>query len=148
MIDVFKATKIACCHAYGKRQIQVESYQNGKWGNQKHFKTILMDKTGVKTLFFGRSNWGKEKGNLGHVVQIHVCRQISLMTSLRTQTAYFRKIRERRPRISAKYVCVRRRTLTNIIQKNAFIGVTSFNICKLQKKRKRINENRACSSFQ
>ena len=30
MIDVFKGTKIACCHAYGKREIQVESYQNGK----------------------------------------------------------------------------------------------------------------------
>ena len=95
MIDVFKATKIACCHAYGKRQIQVESYQNGKWAYQKHFKTILMGKTGVKILFFGRSNWGKEKGNLGHVVQIHVCRQVSLMTSLLTQTAYFRKIRLR-----------------------------------------------------
>ena len=54
-----------------------------------------MGKTGVKILFFGRSNTGKEKGNLGHVVQIHVCRQISLMTSLRTQTAYFRKIRLR-----------------------------------------------------
>ena len=54
-----------------------------------------MGKTGVKILFFGRSNSGKEKGNLGHVVQIHVCRQISLMTSLRTQTAYFRKIRLR-----------------------------------------------------
>ena len=37
----------------------------------------------------------KGKGNLGHVAQIHVCRQISLMTSLRTQTAYFRKIRLR-----------------------------------------------------
>ena len=68
IIDVFKATKIACCHAYGKRQIQVESYQNGKWAYQKHFKTILMGKTGVKILFFGRSNWGKEKGNLGHAV--------------------------------------------------------------------------------
>ena len=54
-----------------------------------------MGKTGVKILFFGRSNSGKEKGNLGHVVQIHVCRQISLMTSLRTQTAYFRIIRLR-----------------------------------------------------
>ena len=52
-----------------------------------------MGKTGVKILFFGRSNSGKEKGNLGHVVQIHVCRQISLMTSLQTQTSYFRKIR-------------------------------------------------------
>ena len=30
IIDIFKATKIACCHTYGKRQIQVESYQNGK----------------------------------------------------------------------------------------------------------------------
>ena len=37
----------------------------------------------------------KEKGNLGHVAQIHVCRQISIMTSLQTQTAYFRKIRLR-----------------------------------------------------
>ena len=54
-----------------------------------------MGKTGVIILFFGRSNSGKEKGNLGHVAQIHVCRQISLMTSLRTQTAYFRKIRLR-----------------------------------------------------
>ena len=54
-----------------------------------------MGKTGVKILFFGRSNSGKEKGNLGHVVQIHVCRQIFLMTSLRTQTAYFRIIRLR-----------------------------------------------------
>ena len=114
--DVFKATKNACSHAYSKRQIQ-----DGKWADKNTSKTILMDKTGVKILFFGRSNWGKEKGNLGHLVQIHVCRQISLMISLRTQTAYFRKIRERRPRISAKYVCVRRRTLTNIIQKNAFI---------------------------
>ena len=55
MLDVFKATKIACRHAYGKRQIQVESYQNGKWAD-KNFKTILMDKTGVKMLIFGRSN--------------------------------------------------------------------------------------------
>ena len=54
-----------------------------------------MGKTGVKIIFFGSSNWGKEKGDLGHVAQIHVCRQISLMTSLRTQTAYFRKIRLR-----------------------------------------------------
>ena len=54
-----------------------------------------MGKTGVKILFFGRINRGKEKGNLGHVIQIHVCRQVSLMTSLRTQTAYFRKIRLR-----------------------------------------------------
>ena len=75
MIDDFKGAKIACCHAYGKRQIQVESYQNGKWGGKKHFKTILMDKTGEKILFFGRSNWRKKKGNLGHVVQIHICRQ-------------------------------------------------------------------------
>ena len=37
----------------------------------------------------------KEKGNLGHVAQIHVCRQISIMTSLWTQTAHFRKIRLR-----------------------------------------------------
>ena len=142
LTDVFKATKNTCSHAYSKRQIQ-----DGKWADKNTSKTILIDKTGVKILFFGRSNWGKEKGNLGHLVQIHVCRQISLMTSLRTQTAYFRKIRERRPRISAKYVCVRRRTLTNIIQKNAFIGVTSFNICKLQKKRKRTNETRRSSSF-
>ena len=90
-----KATKIACRHAHSKRQIQVESYQNGKWGGKKHFKTILMEKTGEKILFFGRSNWREKKGNLGHVVQIHVCRQVSLMTSLRTQTAYFRKIRLR-----------------------------------------------------
>ena len=79
----------------------------------------------------------KEKENLGHVAQIHVCRQVSLMTSLRTQTAYFRKIRLR--------------SQANIDQyypKNAFIGVTSFNIFMLQKKRKRNNENRACSSFQ
>ena len=61
-----------------------------------------MGKTGVKILFFGRSNSGKETGNLGHVVQIHVCRQVSLMT---------------RPRVSAKYVCVLRLTLTNTIQK-------------------------------
>ena len=137
IIDVFKATKIACRNAYSKRQIQVESYQNGKWRYQKHFKTILMDKTGLKILFFGRSNWGEEKGNLGHVAQIHVCRQISIMTSLRTQTAYFRKIRLR--------------SQANIDQhypKNAFIGVTSFNIFMLQKKRKRNNENRASSSFQ
>ena len=96
-----------------------------------------MGKTGVKILFFGRSNSGKEKGNLGNVAQIHVCRQVSLMTSLRTQTAF-----------SAKYVCVRRLTLTNIIQKKAFIGVTSFNIFMLQKNRKRNNENRGSSSFQ
>ena len=71
----------------------------------------------------------KEKGNLGHVAQIHVCRQISIMTSLRTQTAYFCKIRLR--------------SQANIDQhypKNAFIGVTSFNIFMLQKKRKRNNE--------
>ena len=54
-----------------------------------------MVKTGVKILFFGRSNCGKEKGNHGQVVQINVCRQVSLMASLRTQTAYFRKIRLR-----------------------------------------------------
>ena len=96
-----------------------------------------MGKTGVKILFFGRSNSGKEKGNLGHVAQIHVCRQISLMTSLRTQTAYFRKIRLR--------------SQANIDQyypKNAFIGVPSFNICTLRKKRKRNNENRGSSSIQ
>ena len=49
--------------------------------------------------------------------------------SLRTQTAYFRKIRLR--------------SQANIDQhypKNAFIGVTSFNIFMLQKKRKRNNE--------
>ena len=79
----------------------------------------------------------KEKENLGHVAQIHVCRQVSLMTSLRTQTAYFRKIRLR--------------SQANIDQhypKNAFIGETSFNIFMFQKKRKRNNENRASSSFQ
>ena len=54
-----------------------------------------MGKTGVKILLFGRINRGKEKGNLGDVVQIHVCRQISIIPSLRTQTAYFRKIRLR-----------------------------------------------------
>ena len=57
MIDVFKATKNACSHAYSKRQIQ-----DGKWEDKNTLKTILMDKTGVKILFFGRSNWGKEKG--------------------------------------------------------------------------------------
>ena len=96
-----------------------------------------MGKTGVKILFFGRSNSGKEKGNLGHVAQIHVRRQISLMKSLRTQTAYFRKIRLR--------------SQANIDQyypKNAFIGVPSFNICTLRKKRKRNNENRGSSSIQ
>ena len=100
-------------------------------------KQFLRIKLAWKYYFFGRSNWGKEKGNLGHVAQIHVCRQISIMTSLRTQTAYFCKIRLR--------------SQANIDQhypKNAFIGVTSFNICTLQKKRKRNNENRASSSFQ
>ena len=56
MMDVFKGAKIACCHAYGKRQIQVESSAKWKMRRKKHFKTILMDKTGVKILFFGRSN--------------------------------------------------------------------------------------------
>ena len=47
------------------------------------------------------------------------------MTSLRTQTTYFRKIRLRsQAKIDQHY------------KKNAFIGVTSFNICKLQKKGK------------
>ena len=86
MIDVFKATKIACSHAYGKRHIQ-----DGKWADKNTSKQF-MDKTGEKILIFGSSNWGKEKGNLGHVAQIHVCRQISLMTRLWTQTAYFHKI--------------------------------------------------------
>ena len=133
-----KATKIACRHAYSKRQIQVESYQNGKWGNQKHFKTILMDKTVVKILFFGRSNWGKEKGNLGHVVQIHVCRQVSLMTSLRTQTAYFRKIRLR--------------SQANIDQHYPKKGIYRNSIIQYlhvaEKKIKGNNENLGSSSFQ
>ena len=88
-----------------------------------------MGKTGVKILLFGRINRGKEKGNLGHVVQIHVCRQISLMTSLRTQTAYFRKIRLR--------------SQANIDQyypKNAFIGETSFNIIQFSCCRKKGKE--------
>ena len=69
------------------------------------------------------------KGNLVHVVQIHVCRQISIMTSLRTQTAYFRKIRLR--------------SQANIDQyypKNAFIGETSFNIIQFSCCRKKGKE--------
>ena len=54
--DVLKATKNAFSHAYSKRQIQ-----DGKWADKNTSKTILMDKAGVKILFFGRSNWGKEK---------------------------------------------------------------------------------------
>ena len=100
-------------------------------------KQFLWLKQAWKYYFFGRGNWGIEKGNLGHVAQIHVCRQISLMTSLRTQTAYFRKIRLRLQANIDQYY-----------PKNAFIGVTSFNICTLQKKRKRTNENRRSSSFQ
>ena len=70
----------------------------------------------------------KEKGNLGHVAQIHVCRQISIMTSLRTQTAYFRKIRLRSQASIDQYYP----------KKNAFIGVTSFNIASCRKKGKEI----------
>ena len=100
-------------------------------------KQFLWLKLAWKYYFFGGGNWGIEKGNLGHVAQIHVCRQISLMTSLRTQTAYFRKIRLRLQANIDQYY-----------PKNAFIGVTSFNICTWQKKRKRTNENRRSSSFQ
>ena len=51
MIDVFKATKIACCHAYGKRQIQFESYQNGKWGDKNTSKQFLWIKLAWKYYF-------------------------------------------------------------------------------------------------
>ena len=68
--------------------------QNGKWGENNTSKQFLWIKLAWKYYFLEEVIDGK-KGNLGHVVQIHVCRQISLMTSLRTQTAYFRKIRLR-----------------------------------------------------
>ena len=51
MIDVFKGAKIACCHAYGKRQIQVESYQNGKWREKNTSKQFLWIKLGKKYYF-------------------------------------------------------------------------------------------------
>ena len=85
-----------------------------------------MDKTSVKILFFGRSNRGKEKGNLGHVLQIHVCRQISLMTSLPKQTAYFCKIRLRS-----------QANIDQLSKTNAFIGVTSFNILHVAEKKEK-----------
>ena len=119
-----------------KRQIQVESYQNGKWGGKNTSKQFLWIKL-VWKYYFLVEVIEKEKGNLGHVAQIHVCRQISIMTSLRTQTAYFRKIR-----------LGSQANIDQYYPNNAFIGVTSFNIFMLQKKRKRNNENRACSSFQ
>ena len=100
-------------------------------------KQFLWIKLAWKYYFLVEAIEEKKRKNLGHVVQIHVCRQISIIPSLRTQTAYFRKIRLR--------------SQANIDQhypKNAFIGVTSFNICTLQKKRKRNNENRGSSSFQ
>ena len=92
-------------------------------------KIFLRIKLAWKYYFFGRSNWGKEKGNLGHVAQIHVCRQISIMTSLRTQTAYFRKIRLRS-----------RANIDEYYPKNAFIGVTSFNIIQFSCCRKKGKE--------
>ena len=92
-------------------------------------KQFLRIKLEWKYYFFSRSNWGKEKGNLGHVAQFHVCRQISLMTSLRTQTAYFRKIRLRSQGNIDQYY-----------PKNAFIGVTSFNIIQFSCCRKKGKE--------
>ena len=89
-----KASKIACRHAHSKRQIQVEGYQNGKWTDKNTSNQFLWIKL-VWKYYFLVEVIEKEKGNLGHVVQIHVCRQISIMTSLQTQTAYFRKIRLR-----------------------------------------------------
>ena len=97
-----------------------------------------MGKTGVKILFFGRSNSGKEKGNLGHVVQIHVCRQISLMTSLRTQTAYFRKIRLRSQANIDQHYPKKGLYRNSIIQ---YLQVA-------EKKIKGNNENHGSSSFQ
>ena len=97
-----------------------------------------MGKTGVIILFFGRSNSGKENGNFGHVAQIHVCRQISLMTSLRTQTAYFRKIRLR--------------SQANIDQHYPKKGIYRNSIIQYlhvaEKKIKGNNENLGSSSFQ
>ena len=51
MLDVFKATKIACRHAYGKRQIQVESYQNGKWEDKNTSKQLFWIKLAWKYYF-------------------------------------------------------------------------------------------------
>ena len=51
MIDVFKGSKIACCHAYGKRQIQDESYQNGKWADKNTSKQFLWKKVAWKYYF-------------------------------------------------------------------------------------------------
>ena len=51
MIDVFKATKIACRHAYSKLQIQLESYQNGKWADKNTSKQFLWIKLEWKYYF-------------------------------------------------------------------------------------------------
>ena len=89
-----KATKIACRHAHSKRQIQLEGYQMENEEEKNTSKQFLWIKLAWKYYFLVEVI-EKEKGKLGHVAQIHVCRQISIMTSLRTQTAYFPKIRLR-----------------------------------------------------
>ena len=58
-------------------------------------KQFLWIKLAWKYYFLVEAIEEKKRKNLGHVVQIHVCRQISIIPSLRTQTAYFRKIRLR-----------------------------------------------------
>ena len=50
------------------------------------------------------------------MVQIHVCRQVSLMTSLLTQTAYFRKIRLRSQANIDQYYPKKGLYMGNIIQ--------------------------------
>ena len=96
-----------------------------------------MDKAGVKILFFGRSNLGKEKE-----------KPWSRGTNSRLPPNLSNDQPANADRVFRK---IRLRSQANIDQyypKNAFIGVTSFNICTLQKKRKRNNENRGSSSFQ
>ena len=54
---------------YGKRQIQV---------NNREREILLTDKPDMKVIFPITYNEYLKQGELGHVVQIHVCRKLDL----------------------------------------------------------------------